>query len=126
MGWYAWGVRDAKEMDMTQTNGDLDALDLMETFRVTKLQRRTAMGGAWVKGTIGGHRFGALVFPEHVERPDYELDDSRISKLSVQRLGDLGMVANFDRGWDVRPTTPVAEQIVDALACGLAEFVYDE
>ena len=110
---------------MTEAN-DLDALDLMETFRVTKLQRRTATGGAWVKGTIGGHRFGALLFPEHAERSDYELDDSRISKLSVQRLGDLGMVANFDRGWDVRPTTPVAEQIVDLLACGLAEFVFDE
>jgi hypothetical protein len=44
------------------TNDDLDAMDLMKTFKVTKMQRRTSVGGAWVKGTIGGHRFDALVF----------------------------------------------------------------
>jgi hypothetical protein len=122
-------------MDMAQTNdatsdpktasGDLDAMDLMENFKVTRLQRRTGAGGAWVRGTIGGHRFDALVFPEHAEQPGYELDDSRISKLWVQQISDRARVVNFDRGWGVRPTTPVAEQIVDLLAFGLAEFVYD-
>jgi len=108
------------------TNDGVDAMDLMETFKMTKVQRRTIAGGAWVKGTIGGHRFDALVFSEHAEQPDYELEDSRISKLWVQRISDRATVANFDRGWDVRPRTPVAGQIVDLLAAGLAETVYAE
>ena len=127
---YAWGVPNAKEMNVTRTNESqtandaIDAMDLMETFKMTKVQRRTSAGGAWVKGTIGGHRFDALVFPEHAADPGYELDDSRISKLWVQRISDRVTVANFDRGWDVEPTTPIAGQIVDLLAAGLAEAVY--
>ncbi len=108
------------------TNDDLDASELLETLTITKVQRRTSAGGAWVQGTISEHRFDALIFPEHAEQPDYELDDSRISKLWVQRISDRATVANFDRGWDVRPTTPVAKQIVDLLAAGLAETVYAE
>lgn len=106
------------------TNDDIDASDLLDTLKIIKVQRRTSAGGAWVQGTIGEHRFDALVFPEHAEQPDYELDDSRISKLWVQRISDRATVANFDRGWDVRPTTPIAGQIVNLLAAGLAETVY--
>ena len=112
--------------DPKTTGDDLDAMDLMDTFKVTKLQRRTSAGGAWVRGTIGGHRFDALVFLEHATQPDYELGDSRISKLWLQRISDRVAVVNFDRGWDVRPTTPVAQQIVDLLAEGLADFIYDD
>jgi hypothetical protein len=107
------------------TNNDIDATDLLDTLMIKVKPRTAACGaGTWVKGTIGGHRFDALVFPEHAEHPDYELGESRISKLWVQRISDRVMVANFDRGWDVRPTTPVAEQIIDLLAAGLAEHVY--
>ena len=77
-------------------------------------------------GTIAGHRFDALVFPEHAECPDYELGDSRISKLWLQWLADTTTVVNFDRGWDIRPTTKIAEAIVDFLAAGLAEHVYHQ
>ena len=115
-----------------QTNrGGLDwplneaALDLLDTLKITKVQRRTSAGGAWVKGTIAEHRFNALVFPEHAIDPEHELAESRISKVWVQRISDRATVANFDRGWDVRPTSPIAEQIIDVLAAGLADFVYD-
>ena len=82
-------------------------------------------GGAWVRGRIGGHRFDALVFPEHADETSYELNESRISKLWVQRISDRATVVNFDRGWDIRPTTPVAQQIVDLLAEGLADTIYE-
>lgn len=107
-------------------NDDLDASDLLDTLKITKVQRRTSAGGEWVQGTIGEHRFEALVFPGHAEHPNYELDDSRFSKLWVQRISDRATVANFDRGWDVHPTTPIAGQIVELLAAGLAETVYAE
>ena len=74
---------------------------------------------------MAGHRFEALVFPDHAEHPEYELGDSRISKLWVRRSADKVVVANFDRGWDLRPTTPMAEQIVDLLAAGLVECVLE-
>lgn len=110
---------------MTQMN-EIDAIDLLETLTITKIEGRWTVGGRWVMGTIGGHRFEALVFPEHAQCAGYELDDSRISKLCVERISDRATVANFDRGWDRRPTTLVAQQIVDLLAAGLAETVYAE
>ena len=110
---------------MTQANEDIDASDLLDTLKITRVCPRDVGGGAWVKGTIGGHRFDALVFPEHTQQPDYELDDSRISKLSLQQIGERALVACFDRGWDVQPTTAIAKQIVDLLAAGLAETVFE-
>lgn len=101
-----------------------DANEILETLRITKIRRRTSCGGSWVIGTIAGHRFDALVFPEHAESPDFELGESRISKLWVQRRDDRVTVVNFDRGWDVRPATPLTTTIVDILAAGLAERVF--
>ncbi|OQZ06075.1 MAG: hypothetical protein B6D36_06860 [Planctomycetes bacterium UTPLA1] len=106
------------------TNPIEDALDLMDTLDIKKLQRRTHSGGAWVSGTIGGHRFEALVFAEHAENPAYEIDDSRISKLWLQRIEDRATVYNWDRGMDIEAATPIAQKIVDLLAAGLAEFIY--
>jgi hypothetical protein len=42
----------------------------------------------------------------------------------VQRLADKTEVANFDRGWDVRPTSDEAAAIVDFLAAGLAQHIF--
>jgi len=120
---YAWGVPNQKENAMNDT---IDATDLLETLKITKTERRTIGGGTWASGTMGGHRFDALVFPDHADEPTYELANSRISKLSLQRISDGQIVANFDRGWDIRPTTTIAGQIVDLLAAGLAETVYAE
>jgi len=98
--------------------------DLGRDLRITKTTRRAAGAGTWVIGTVSGHHFEALVFPEHAECPDYELGTSRISKLWLQRLADKRQVANSDRGWDIRPTTKTAAAIVDFLAAGLADLVY--
>lgn len=105
---------------------DVDADDLLLSMEITRIERRTCAGGAWVTGKMAGHRFDALVFPEHAVNPDYEIEDSRISKLWVQRIDDRATVYNWDRGADIEPTTPVAGQIVDLLAAGLAEFIYGE
>ncbi len=101
-----------------------DAIGIGNDLIIARKTRRLSAGGSWVKGTLAGHRFDALVFAEHAECPDYELDDSRISKLWLQSLTDHRVVANFDRGWDIRPTTKTAQAIVDFLAAGLAEHVY--
>ena len=89
----------------------------------TNLNPRSA-GGTWVIGLVAGHRFQALVFPEHAENPDYELADSQLSKLWVQRLCDGAVVFNWDRGADVPAADAVAARVVDFLAAGLAEHVF--
>jgi hypothetical protein len=99
-------------------------VDIGDDLVIARKTRRLAAGGTWVSGTLNGHRFDCLVFSEHAEWPDYELGDSRISKLWLKSLGDHRVVANFDRGWDLRPTTKTAQAIVDFLAAGLADYVY--
>ncbi len=76
-------------------------------------------------GTIHGHRFQALVFPEHVEVAEYEIGDSRISKLWLQRLSDRVEVYR-DRGLDRAPADAMAAAIVDLLCAGLAEYTWPD
>lgn len=116
--------------DMTtndaKTNDGIDASEVLDTLVIKKVQRRTSAGGAWVVGTIAGHRFDALVFPEPATNRDWEVGgDSRISKLWVQRISDKATVYNWDRGADVEPTTELAGVIVDLLAAGLAEHIWN-
>ena len=91
------------------------------TFRL--LHRSGGVGGAWVIGLLAGHRFQALVFPEHAENPEYELGLSRISKLWVQRVSD-GVVFNFDRGLDLSARDARAQEVVDFLTAELARRVF--
>ncbi len=98
--------------------------EIGDDLEITKTTRRASGAGTWVIGTTNGHRFEALVFPEHAECSNFELGSSRISKLWIKRLSDEKEVCNFDRGWDVRPTTKTAAAIVDFLAAGLAEHTY--
>ena len=103
-------------------NLEINDLDLGDDLRITKKTRQAAGAGTWVCGTIAGHRFDALVFPEHAENPEWELGDSRISKLWVQRLADRQEVFNWDRGADVA----AADAVVDFLSVGLADLAYAE
>jgi hypothetical protein len=100
--------------------------DLGDDLEITKTTRRASGGGTWVSGRLAAHRFDALVFPEHAENAEWELGDSRISKLWVQRLADRQTVFNWDRGMDIAATTDIARAIVDFLAAGLADHVYAE
>ena len=111
-------AKTKKTMTTNETNEILEAL---KSFRITKDGPDRPCGGRWVLGTIARHKFEALIFPEHAVYESYELDRSRISKLCIRQIWDRKIVANFDRGWDLRPTTPEAEIILDALIEGLAE-----
>jgi len=103
-----------------------DEIDVGDDLQITKNERRKSAGGIWVRGTLNGHRFDALVFPEHAECPDYEIGDSKISKLWIQRISDKTQVYSWDRGLDVPAQTPDAQKIVDFLCAGLADYVYAE
>jgi len=107
---------------MNATNPD--DLDVGHDLEITKTTRRASGGGTWVCGTLSGHRFDALVFPEHADNPDWEIGDSRISKLWIQRLADKREVFNWDRGPDRMAIDDTALQIVDFLAGGLADHIY--
>ncbi len=100
--------------------------NLGEDLEITKTTRRYAANGTWVDGTLHGYRFQALVFPEHAESENYELGDSRISKLWVQRLADRTEVFNWERGPDRPATDELAAAVVDFLCAGLAEHIYGQ
>jgi hypothetical protein len=102
---------------------DTDAETIIESLSITKREGRPT-GGNWVHGTIAGHEFEALVFPQHAESESYELAQSRISKLHLTHEITKRTAASFDRGWDVTPTSDLAKAIVDVLAAGLAETTF--
>ena len=107
---------------MNEQNNDID-LDLT----ITKIDRRTTGGGTWVIGTVNDqYKFNALVFGEHAECDEYELDKSKISKLWIQRTADHKTLFNFDRGLDVPAANTEIQVIVDFLCVGLADLVFCE
>ena len=100
--------------------------DLGDDLRITKTSRRASGGGTWVSGTIAGYRFDALVFPEHAENPEWELNNSRISKLWIARLKNKETVFNWDRGMDMPAASDKTQAVVDFLCAGLADHIYAE
>jgi len=61
-------------------------LEIGDDLVIIQTTHQVASAGTWVIGTTNGHLFNALVFPQPVECPEFELGDSRISKLWVKRL----------------------------------------
>ena len=105
---------------MTTTKGNEIGSDLV----IARKKRRATCNGTWAIGTLNGYRFQALVFPEHAECSDFELHASRISKLWLKRTDNGETMANFDRGWDIRPRTKHAGRTIEFLAANLADLVY--
>ena len=108
---------------MTNKN-DAYEFDMGDDLEITKVSRRASGSGTWVSGTIAGYRFDALVFPEHADNPDWELGDSRISKLWIARLKNKETVFNWDRGLDMPAASPKTQAVVDFLCAGLADHIY--
>ncbi len=67
----------------------------------------TQVDGNWKKGTIDGIKFQAKVYEKPSE--EYGIDGGHVSKLWIDGM------ANYDRGWDVRPKTAEAKAKVKAL-----------
>jgi hypothetical protein len=104
-----------------------DEFDLGDDLEISRVQRQMHGGtGTWVSGTLHGHRFEALVFPEHAECADWEMGDSRISKLLIRRIADKQIVFNWDRGMDIAAADGLVGSIVDFLCAGLADHTYAE
>ena len=104
----------------TNLNGLGDDLEL------TSIRTRKNAPGTWVHGTFAGHRFEALVFPRHAENPDFEIGNSRISKLWIKRLADGLTVYSWDRGMEIPINGDYTARIVDYLCARLADAAYDK
>ena len=100
--------------------------DLDFDLEITRV-RPTQMGGTWVCGTVDGEfRFDALVFAEHAEVTDYELNASRISKLWIAKTANKETVFNWDRGMDIPAADNRVQSVVDFLCEGLADLVCND
>lgn len=91
---------------------------------IMRTTRRGAGCGTWVIGRVDGYRFDALVFPQHAADAEWEIGQSRISKLWVQRTSDKATVFNWDRGADLGPQDDEVQAVVDFLNGGLADLIY--
>lgn len=98
--------------------------DIGDDLQIKNVKRQAAGAGTWVRGTLAGHKFEALVFPGHADDPEYELGQSQISKLWIKRIETGSEVFNWDRGADVPAADEKTHAIVDFLAAGLAHLVY--
>lgn len=99
-----------------------------QVFTIVRTHR-VQMGGVWIAGNIGDergwvYRFDALVFAEHATNPEFELGESRISKLWIQRMVDQKEVFNFDRGADLEPQDEATREAIELLMEGLAQRVF--
>lgn len=101
-----------------------DGDDLGDDLVISSVQPRWACGGVWVRGTIAGHRFEALVFPRPAMRAEWELHGGRIAKLWLQRLSDGHVVFKWDRGMVTPARTSASGEVADFLAAGLADYVF--
>jgi hypothetical protein len=99
--------------------------DLGDDLQITKVSRRASGSGTWVSGTLAGYRFDALVFPEHADNREWELGDSRISKLWIARLQNKETTFNWDRGLDIPAASRKTQAVVDFLCAGLADHIYN-
>lgn len=106
------------------SKNDAHEFDMGDDLEITNVSRRASGSGTWVSGTIAGYRFDALVFPEHADNPDWELGDSRISKLWIARLKNKETVFNWDRGLDMPAASRKTQAVVDFLCAGLADHIY--
>ena len=90
-------------------------------IKITDLSAPPIRGGVWVTGWIYDYYFNALVFHAHAKNPAWELFDSRISKLWLQRPRDRRVMYNWDRGLDVPEAGNLTRAAVGYLAENLAD-----
>lgn len=95
---------------------------LAETLQITSVKNREYGNGTWVSGRVDGYAFQALVFADHAESEEYELGESKISKLWIRREIDKKTVYNFDRGVDVPAVNSEVEELVSLIAEGMECF----
>lgn len=67
-------------------------------------------GRLWVTGYCLHLALEAVLYPRHARRPGIELEDSYIRKLCLRRMVDARIVAFFDRGWRLPPSTQHARR----------------
>ena len=91
---------------------------------ISKVEHRKSAGGAWAEGTFRAYRFQALVFSEHAKYEPHELDGSRISKLWVQRVTDMEVVFEWDRGLHIPSSCSEADEVVRFLCVNVAKLVF--
>jgi hypothetical protein len=83
------------------------------------------IGDHWVIGDCGNYRYEAKVYDEG---SIFGIDDGRISKLSVQKIVKIDdriekpIVANYDRGWDIKPESENDTLITDLICMAMEDL----
>ena len=77
-------------------------MEINPQYEITIIEKQ--INYVWVRGVSGAYRFEAKVY---CFGSKYGIDEGRISKFTVWIKPDVQghkhWVANYDRGWDIRP-----------------------
>ena len=85
------------------------------------------LGNLQVRFGVGaGVKLPGPHHPEHADNPEWEIGDSRISKLWLSHIKTKDTSYNWDRGLDIDAPNKKVQAMVDFLCAGLAEHVYGE
>ena len=58
----------------------------------------------WTKGANNEFKWAV----KHYDEPSiFGINNGRISKLSIQKISNNEVMANYDRGWDVEPSEEI-------------------
>jgi len=101
-----------------------DYFHIGDDLEITRTTRLVSGEGALVNGTIHGHQFAAMVFGDHANHSEWEIDNSRIVQLWIERLVDHQVMYCWERGLITDAGDRIATAIVEFLCDGLADYVF--
>ncbi len=78
--------------------------------------------GFWIFGSADQYRFQAQMFHDHADNPEWELAESKISRLWIQHQSRT--VFNWDRGMDVDAVNDEVQDLVVQLCSELPLLPY--
>ena len=109
------GINEAPNLDPATTQADIKALAKIGVKVIAMATSQRGLGN-WLQGTAGKYKVQMKRFDE--PSADYGLNKGRVSKLYIadpkakHHTGTGVVLANYDRGWDIKPTAPAVKKLV--------------
>lgn len=105
-------ARVSRKMSVSDLKEFVDPKTISRYIQIFKIERHGG-GGAWITGVAKGDiriKVAILVFTEGSQ---FGINKGKVSKLWLFDRKSKKTLANYDRGWDVKPDKSVAKWVTD-------------